>query len=547
MKFLRQYLGAVVQNSTGAASGTVRAYGKFGHIGLEGKAVVKNMAFDVGYLNTSYVMSDTVIMTPTSFRLNQVQMYDTEGNYGVVSGLALHDGFRNFKFAVDISCSNILALNTREQDNEMFYGKAYAGGKVNISGTQEVINFDLDLRTRPNTKITIPIESASTAGDTDFITFVESTNNMTAAEKRRMRREKIRMIQEDDKSRAEINVTINLETTPDALVQLIMDARQGDVIRATGTGNLRMTYGSKDSDFKMYGSYEIYKGEYLFTIQSVISRKFDILEGSLVRWTGSPYDAFLGIKARYVLNVSPNEILEDPNIRTTLTPVHCMLDLTGTIRNPIIKFDLELPNVDEEMRRQVRSIINTEEAMNRNIASLLALGHFYTADRAVNSTGSSDLSSVGFSTLSSQISSWISKISNDLNIELNYRPVSDGVTTAAEFDVALSTQFLNDRLLFNGNFGYRDDVANSPNVSNSIIDFDLEYKLTQSGKLRFKGFNRSNNSYFKQAANTQGAGIIYREDFDSFSGLMKSYWRPVGKLFSGTPKKPEEVEVKEDK
>jgi hypothetical protein len=546
LKFLRQYLYSVLQNNTGTASGTVRAYGKFGHIGLEGNPVVRNMAFDVDYLKTSYVFSDTVFMTHNSFRLNQTPVYDPEGNYAVTSGLVLHEGFKNFKFAVDAAFSNLLALNTHEQDNEMFYGKAYAGGKINISGTPQIINFNLDLRTRPNTRITIPIAGVSSAGDTDFITFVESTDNLTAAEKRRMRREKIHAIQEDQKNSSEINLNINLDATPDAQVQLIMDAKQGDAIRATGTGNLRLNYNSKDSDFKMYGGYEISKGEYLFTIQSIISRKFDILEGSLVRWTGSPYDAFLDIRAKYTLNVSPNEIIEDPNMRTTLTPVYCLLDLTGTIRNPNIKFDLEFPNADEELRRQVRSIINTEEAMNRNVASLLALGHFYTADRATATNSSSDLSSVGFSTLSSQLSSWISMIDNDLNFDLNYRPATDGVTTSPEVDVALSTPLWDDRLFFRGNFGYREGVTNSPNVSNSIVDFDLEYKLTKNGKFRVKGFNRSNNSYFKQNPNTQGVGIIYREDFDTFSGLLKSFWNPIGNFFKVNPKKPEETEIISD-
>ena len=138
-------------------------------------------------------------------------------------------------------------------------------------------------------------------------------------------------------------------------------------------------------------------------------------------------------------------------------------------------------------------------------------------------------------------------MSQDINIGLNYRPSSiseDGTTTSSEFDVALSTQLLNDRLLLNGNFGYRDEVANTSNISNSIIDFDLEYKLSKSGKLRTKGFNRSNNSYFKQAANTQGIGLIYREDFDTFSGLMKSYWKGLTKIFR---KEDDEEDVEEDK
>jgi hypothetical protein len=543
LKFLRQYLGTVVQNNTGFASGVIRAYGKFGHVGLEGAAVVKDMAFDVDYLKTSYVLSDTVFMTPNSFRLNQAQVFDIEGNYGIASGLVLHEGFKNFKFAVDVSCSNILGLNTKEQDNEMFYGKAYVGGNVNISGNQDIVNFNLNVRTSPNTKITIPIEGNTSVRDVGFITFVESTDNLTAAEKRRLRKEKLQRIQEEKKTNAEMNIVINLEATPDAQVQLVMDSKQGDVIKGSGSGNLRLLFNTRDSDFKMYGNYEIAKGEYLFTIQSIIPRKFDITEGSLVRWTGNPYDAYLDVMAKYVLNVSLNEILDDPQVRSTLTPVHCILNLTGTINNPTLKFDLELPNADEEMRRQVRSIINTEEAMNRNIASLLAIGHFYTMDRAnTNTSGSSELSAVGFSTLSSALGSWISKLNSDISLGVNYRPVSDGVTTTNEVDVAVSTQLFNDRLLFNGNFGYRENVANSPNISNSIVDFDLEYKLSKTGKFRVKGFNRSNNSYFKQSPNTQGVGLIYKEDFDTVGELLRSYWNPIKKIFKSTPKKPEEVE-----
>jgi hypothetical protein len=547
LKFLRQYLGSVLQNNTGVASGIVRAYGKFGDIGLEGAAIVKDMAFDVDFLKTSYVLSDTVFMTPNSFRLNQTQVFDIEGNYGIASGLVLHEGFRNFKFAVDVSCSNILALNTKEQDNEMFYGKAYVGGNVNISGTPEIINFILNLRTRPNTRITIPIENNSYVNEADFITFVQSTDNLTAAEKRQLRWRKLQQIREKKKSDTEMNIVINLEATPDAQVQLIMDSRQGDVIKGSGNGNLRLLYNTRDSDFRMYGNYEITKGEYLFTIQSIIPRKFDISEGSLVRWTGSPYDAYLDVTAKYILNVSLNELLNDPHVRTTLTPVHCILNLTGTIRNPSLKFDLELPNADEEMRRQVSSIINTEEAMNRNIASLLAIGHFYTMDRTnSNLSNSAELSAMGFSTLSSALGSWISKLNSDISLGVNYRPVSDGVTTASEFDVAVSTQFFNGRLLFNGNFGYREDVANSPNVPNSIVDFDIEYKLSKSGKLRVKGFNRSNNSYFKQSPNTQGVGLIYKEDFDKAGELFQSYWNPLKNIFRSTPKKPEETVVEKE-
>jgi hypothetical protein len=505
------------------------------------------MAFDVGYLNTSYVLSDSVKLTPHTIEVDQVQVFDTEGNYAVVSGMMLHDCFKNFKYAFDLKCDKLLAMNTKEEDNEVFFGKAYAQGTANISGTVETVNINLAMKTLPNTLVTIPLEGTSSVKESSFVTFVETEQKKSMTELRKIRREKLKKISEKKTSPTKMQLVMDLEATPDAEVHLIMDAQQGDIIRTKGAGTLHMTYNTRDEDFRMYGGYNIEKGDYLFTIQSVISRKFDIESGSSVRWTGDPVNANLNITAKYALNASLNDIVDDPNLRTNTSLVHCLLGLTGTISSPIIKFDIELPNSDDDVRSKLKSVINTEEEMNRNIASLLALGHFYSMDKTASSVATTELSSVGFSTLSSQLTNWISKINQDVSIGLNYRPSStgiDGTVTSSEFDVALSTQFLNDRLLMNGNFGYRDEVTDMDNISNSIIDFDIEYKLNKSGKLRTKGFNRSNNSYFKQAPNTQGIGLVYREDFDTFSGLLKSYWDSLKRTFQR--KKGEAVEKKEE-
>lgn len=546
MGFLRKYLQNVLQNNTGTVSGKVAAYGKFKNIGLEGTAYVKDMAFDVGYLGTSYVLSDSVKLTPHTIEVDQVQVFDTEGNYAIVSGMMLHDCFKNFKYAFNLKCDKLLALNTKEEDNEIFFGKAYGRGSANISGTVETVNIKLAMKTMPNTLITIPLEGTSSVKESSFVSFVTTEDQKSMSELRKIRREKLKKIAEKKTSPTKMNLEMDLEATPDAEVHLIMDAQQGDIIRTKGAGALHITYNTADEDFKMYGGYNIEKGDYLFTIQSVISRKFDIESGSSVRWTGDPINADLRIKAKYALNASLNDIVDDPNLRTNTSLVHCLLGLTGTISAPIIKFDIELPNSDDDVRSKLRSVINTEEDMNRNIASLLALGHFYTMDKTASSVATTELSSVGFSTLSSQLTNWISKINQDVSIGLNYRPTStgiDGTVTSSEFDVALSTQFLNDRLLMNGNFGYRDEVTDMDNISNSIIDFDIEYKLNKSGKLRTKAFNRSNNSYFKQAPNTQGIGLVYREDFDTFSGLLKAYWESLKRTFQ---RKDDAVEKKEE-
>ena len=91
-----------------------------------------------------------------------------------------------------------------------------------------------------------------------------------------------------------------------------------------------------------------------------------------------------------------------------------------------------------------------------------------------------------------------------------------------EVDLALSSQLLNNRLIFNGNFGYRDNTFNTRN-SNFIGDFDLEYLLNRKGSIRLKAYNHFNdqNYYVRNAMTTQGVGVVFKHDFDKLFGKKK--------------------------
>jgi hypothetical protein len=130
-----------------------------------------------------------------------------------------------------------------------------------------------------------------------------------------------------------------------------------------------------------------------------------------------------------------------------------------------------------------------------------------------------ELFSVASSTISSQLSSMLGKISENWSIAPNFR--SDrGDFSDLEVDLALSSSLLNNRLRFNGNFGYRDK---SLNTNQFIGDFDLEYLLNRSGSWRLKAYNRYNdqNYYLRSATTTQGVGIMFRRDFDKLFNFLK--------------------------
>jgi len=123
--------------------------------------------------------------------------------------------------------------------------------------------------------------------------------------------------------------------------------------------------------------------------------------------------------------------------------------------------------------------------------------------------------------LSNQLSNWMSQILKDWDFGINYRP--GNLISNDQIEVALSTQILNDRVTIGTN------IANNTNqtVNNSaeiVGDFDLNIKLTDSGKLQFKAYNHSNDNLINDTSPyTQGIGFTYREEFNSLSELIQMY------------------------
>ena len=125
--------------------------------------------------------------------------------------------------------------------------------------------------------------------------------------------------------------------------------------------------------------------------------------------------------------------------------------------------------------------------------------------------------------LSNQLSNWLSQISREVDIGVNYRPGDE--VSSEELEVALSTQVFNDRVRINGNV---DMSGKETNASSIVGDFDVDIKLNKSGKIRLKAFTRANdNLRYQISPYTQGIGLFYREEFDSFDELLKRYWRII--------------------
>ena len=197
------------------------------------------------------------------------------------------------------------------------------------------------------------------------------------------------------------------------------------------------------------------------------------------------------------------------------------MNLTGSLSSPTIKFDLELPTISEEDRELVRSATSTEEQMNTQIIYLLGIGKFYAYDYNENANQSSNAtSSLAFSTLSGQLNNMLSQVMENKNWNLgaNFSTGQEGWSDV-EAEAILSGRLLNNRLLINGNFGYRENVMANTNF---VGDFEAIWLLTKNGEFRLRGYNQTNDRYFtKSTLTTQGIGFIYKKDFDQWADLFQ--------------------------
>ena len=535
--FLKKITKNIFADLSGLGTGQVHIKLKKPFLSVETAAKVDNGHLKIGFLNADFYFNDSIFLTKDSILFKKINIFDSEKNKGTLDGYVAHKNLKDFyNYKMNLQSNKMLLFNGKKGGDSKFYGKAYGTGNGTISGNQEQTNIVCNITSEPNTKITIPLDGASVASSTDFISFVNQ-KEVEVKKPPRHRRfyETIEEEEEEENSNVVVDLTLNVK--PNAEIQLFLDSRAGDRMNATGEGKLRINYNAKTDNLSMNGKYNLLEGEYLFTFQDVLKKRFRITDGSSVIFSGAPDNPTIDIKAVYqteaaLTGIFDNAILSQTNRKKAL--VNCLLYITGSLLRPVIAFDLHLPNSDEELNRTLKNVVNTDDMMNREIIYLLAFGSFYNPNNNTQSNISTTTQVVA-STLSQQLNDMASQLLDKWNFGINFN-IDDGSAVSASDEIknkknneyTMTFAYTpNDRVTINGNVGYKDEAktAETPSATswnNYILDFEIEYKLT--GKLSAKAYNRTNNyNEFKDAPYTQGVGIVYRESFNSLADLLANW------------------------
>jgi hypothetical protein len=514
LKVFHTYTDFLVSDVKGIATGKLSLKGTLLKPEVNGSIRLMKSSFLVDYLQTRYNFSNDISLVHNNVILKDFEFYDEKGNKALAEGTITTGFFQDFNLDLRIKTDNFEFLNTVEKDNPMFYGKIFAGGILRITGPADNLRLDITARSEKNSVFVIPLYTTEDVAVGDFIDWAEASSPSAEIIKTKPRYEV---------NLKGIQMNFDLEVTPDAEVQLIFDPKIGDIIKGKGSGNLKVLINTL-GQFEIYGDIIIEQGDYLFTLKNIINKKFTVEKGGRLSWNGDPEDANIDLKAIYNLKTTTSALdpTQDQLASRKRIPVDCILNLSGKLMNPTIQPDISLPGADQQTTNIVKNSINTDEEMMKQFVSLLVMNNFYSQQGFAQGGGGT----AGVTTtelLSNQLSSWLSQISNDFDIGVNYRP--GDMITSDELEVALSTQILNDRLTISGNLdmGGKETGTSSATTTNNIAgDFDINFKVTD--KFNIKAFNRANdNLLFQTSPYTQGVGIFYKEYFDNFRDLTSRF------------------------
>lgn len=507
------FITSVTNRMGGYANGNLNIRGSVNEPVILGDIKLRHASCNVNYLNTYYTINDDIKLEHDKIVFNNVVVKDTIGNSATVNGAIRHKHLKDFNFDLTIDCDNFLALNIPDYQAKGFYGTAVADGTVTINGPVNDVKMTINALTKDGTVIDIPL-SGSTSVDNDFIVFVKKN-----VEADTLVETYVPEVKKEDKN---FTMDLSVEANSDAVVNIFLPQNMGS-INARGNGNINI---GLDSDiFELKGDYVITSGTFNFTLE-MVKRKFTLRRGGTLRWTGDPTDADIDIVGVYRTKSSLTSLgtsVVDSTALTNNINVDCIIRLSDKLMNPTITFGIELPNAKEDTKNLVYSVIDTtnQAVMAQQVLSLMVLGSFaYTAGSNISRFGTTSY----YSVITSQLSSWLSQISKDFDIGINYTP--DDQLTNEELEVALSTQLFDDRLTIEGNFGViRGNRSDADEANNLVGDVDLTFRLTK--RLSLKAYNHTNiknNYYYYSYENysdfTQGIGLSFSQSFDNIREIF---------------------------
>jgi len=530
--YAQPFLKDIFSEMGGFISGSIHLNGPVNRLSISSRNTrLDDAMLKIAYTGVPYTAKGPFHIDETGIYFDDISIKDRFDGTGIVSGSINYNHFKDFTFDTRIKVDRIEAVNIDEKAGDVFYGNLFGSGNISITGPVDFITMTIDANTAKSGQLHIPISSSVTsATGTDILKFKE-LDKMEYIDPYEIF---VQKTAREDVSDSEFILKMNVNAHPDVEAFVEIDKSSGNVLSGRGSGNISLEV--SEDIFNINGDYTINSGNYKFVAMGLVSRDFQIQDGSSIRFNGDIMDSNIDIEAIYRTKASLSTLISDTTSVANRRIVDCGISIKDKLSNPQLSFSIEIPDLDPTVKSRVESALSTEDKVQKQFLSLIISNNFLPDEQSGIVNNSSVLYSNVTEMMANQINSIFQKLDIPLDLGLNYQPNERGNDI---FDVAVSTQLFNNRVVVNGNIGNKQ--YSSGNTQNEVVgDIDIEIKLDRSGSFRLNLFSHSADQYSSYLDNSQrnGVGITYQTEFNSIGNFFKN-------LFTGKKKRKEAIRAEE--
>ena len=522
ISYAQPMLSDVFSMMDGNISGNIDLSGPVSNLAITSKDTrLEDGLLKVAYTNVPYNAEGTFHLDETGAHFDDFKIRDSYTGTGTVTGSINWDHLRDMTFNTSISINELEGINIGEINNDGVYGRVFGTGNVSLTGPANSILLSVDAVTAKAGQIHIPLTNAATGKAANLLKFkeVQVVERIDPYEAMMVKIDAMENVNSD----LAVKLRINAQPQVEAFIEI--DKASGNVLSGYGNGLIDLEI--SNDRFNINGDYILNGGSYKFVAMGLVARDFQIQDGSSIKFNGDIMNTNLDINAIYRTKASLSSLLSDENSVSNKRNVDCIISITGKLSNPEPTFDIDVPDLNPMIKSRVESALSTDDKIQKQFLSLILSNSFLPDEQSGIVNNTTLLYSNVSEALANQLNNIFHKLDIPLDLGLNYQPNESGNDL---FDVAISTQLFNNRVVVNGNIGNKQYTT--AGAQNDVVgDLDIEIKLNRSGAFRLNLFSHSADQFSNYLDNTQrnGVGIMYQTEFNSFKKFMKSIFSSKAK------------------
>ena len=491
----------------------------------------------VYYTKVTYILDGTVSVQDNTLQFNNIGVKDEYGGIGVLRGSLALGQFKAPRLDAELEMSRLKAIDIPTPASPiLIYGDLAVSGISRIRGPFSALGVDADISSAGIGTVNVPVPNSSAASNGNLLTFTQPPTPESEES------------QEEEPVRFNRGVVVHARAkiSPDITANVEIDKESGHVLTAAGLADVTLDLNTSKSKLQLKGDYLIDKGKYLFNIPGIVSKEFDIKDGSTIKFNGDVMESTLDIHAIHNVKTSLSTLVADSTAVNSRRNVECGLNIKGKLRSPEVSFAIDVPDLDPTTKVAVDAALGTQDKIQKQFVALLLLGTFIPEENSGVVNSSNMIYSNMGEIVAGQLNNILQKLEIPLDVGFGYQQDNYGTDL---FDVAVSTQLFNNRLVVGGSLGNR-RYSTSKSYNGEIVgDLDIELKLDQSGEVRFKLFSHSADEYTSSLDFSQrnGLGISFQKEFNNakefFRDLFKSRKRKQQEALDAIGQKKEKTVI----